>query len=259
MIDIDNLTFAYQGQPPIFDKFTWHAGRGEAWAIIGPSGCGKTTLLYLLAGLRRPAAGHVRIAGDEVMRPRPETGLILQDHGLLPWATVKRNAHLGLTIRKFYGPDGKHAPRGERLGKDETARRVDYWLERLGIAALADKYPSQLSGGQRQRAAIARTLAMQPDLLLMDEPFSALDVGTREDLQTLTVTLRAETDLTSVIVTHNIEEAVFLGERILALGAPPNREAVVIDNPGAGDPAYHDTAAFKAQCEALRSVMGAAA
>ena len=259
MIDVENLTFAYRGQPPVFERFSWRAARGEAWAVIGPSGCGKTTLLYLLAGLRTPTSGAVRIGGQPVTRPRPATGLILQDHGLLPWATVKENALLGLKIRQFYGPDGKHAPRGEPISKRDAVERVSYWLARLGIDALADKYPSQLSGGQRQRAAIARTLAMQPDLLLMDEPFSALDVATREDLQALTVELRREASLTSVIVTHNIDEAVFLGEKILALHLPPNRAARVIDNPGAGEPGYRDSAAFQAQCDALRAVLGVAA
>ena len=259
MIDVENLTFAYRGQPPVFERFSWRAARGEAWAVIGLSGCGKTTLLYLLAGLRTPTSGAVRIGGQPVTRPRPATGLILQDHGLLPWATVKENALLGLKIRQFYGPDGKHAPRGEPISKRDAVERVSYWLARLGIDALADKYPSQLSGGQRQRAAIARTLAMQPDLLLMDEPFSALDVATREDLQALTVELRREASLTSVIVTHNIDEAVFLGEKILALNLPPNRAARVIDNPGAGEPGYRDSAAFQAQCDALRAVLGVAA
>lgn len=259
MIDVENLTFAYRGQPPVFERFSWRAARGEAWAVIGPSGCGKTTLLYLLAGLRTPTSGAVRIGGQPVTRPRPATGLILQDHGLLPWATVKENTLLGLKIRQFYGPDGKHAPRGEPISKRDAVERVSYWLARLGIDALADKYPSQLSGGQRQRAAIARTLAMQPDLLLMDEPFSALDVATREDLQALTVELRREASLTSVIVTHNIDEAVFLGEKILALYLPPNRAARVIDNPGAGEPGYRDSAAFQAQCDALRAVLGVAA
>ena len=259
MIDIQDLSFAYGGQPPIFEGFSWRAGQGEAWAVIGPSGCGKTTLLYLLAGLRQPTGGLVCIAGAPVTRPRPETGLILQDHGLLPWATVWQNAQLGLTVRAFYGPDGKHAPRSERLDKGEAGQRVGFWLKRLGIDALADKYPAQLSGGQRQRTAIARTLALNPDLLLMDEPFSALDVAAREDLQALTLELRREANLTSVIVTHNIDEAVYLGERILALSHPPNREARVIDNPGGGAPGFRNAPGFQQKCEELRATLGALA
>ncbi|MBN1287424.1 MAG: ATP-binding cassette domain-containing protein [Anaerolineae bacterium] len=258
MIEIENLTFAYPNQPPVFEHFSWHAARGEAWAVIGPSGCGKTTLLYLIAGLRAPTGGMIRIHGAPVTRPRPETGLILQDHGLLPWATVEKNARLGLTIRSFYGPDGKHAPRGgARLSKAQEAERVAYWLRRLGIDALAGKYPSQLSGGQRQRAAIARTLVMQPDLLLMDEPFSALDVTTRTDLQNLTVELRGEANLTSVIVTHNIEEAVFLGTKILALGLPPNRNPQIIHNFRGKAVDYRNSLQFSAKCDELRAALEA--
>ncbi|GAB4480140.1 MAG: ABC transporter ATP-binding protein [Anaerolineae bacterium] len=259
MIAIENLTFSYGSHPPVFDDFSWSIQHGEAWAIIGPSGCGKTTLLYLLAGLRHPGSGAIHIGGQPVSRPRPETGLILQDHGLLPWATVFENVRLGLDIRAFYGPDGRHAPRKDRVDRAAGEQQIERWLERLGIADQRDKYPAQLSGGQRQRTAIARTLVLGPDLLLMDEPFSALDAPTREDLQNLTVSLRREVDLTSVIVTHNIEDAVFLGEHILVLGRPPNRTPYVIHNPGAGEPTYRGKPAFAARCAELRGVLGAAA
>ena len=261
MIDVTDLTFAYGKQTPIFLNFDWHVNTGEAWAVIGPSGCGKTTLLYLLAGLRQPSSGTVAIAGEVVTRPRPQTGLILQDHGLLPWATVRDNAALGLTIREFYGPDGRHAPREARLARPAMQQRVQDWLDRLGIADLAGKYPSQVSGGQRQRTAIARTLALQPDLLLMDEPFSALDAPTREDLQDLTVELQRETQLTTVIVTHNIEEAVYLGRHILVLHEPPNREAQVFENPGAGQPgalpaSFRSSHAYIEQVDRVRAALG---
>jgi len=172
----------------------------------------------LLAGLLHPQAGEVVIDGECIVRPRPRTGLILQEYGLLPWATAQDNVMLGLRIRRFYGPDGRHAPQDERL--EDHAARVDYWLERLGIAPLADAYPAQLSGGERQRTAIARTLALNPDLLLMDEPFSSLDAITREALQDLTCELCQEQGLTLVLVTHSIEEAVRMGNRILLPGKP---------------------------------------
>jgi NitT/TauT family transport system ATP-binding protein len=257
MIEVQDLTFRYNpGATPIFENFSWEVAQGEAWAIIGPSGCGKTTLLYLLAGLVRATAGEVRIAGQAIQRPRPETGLILQDYGLLPWATVGENAALGLTIRGFYGPDGRHAPREGTLRGEEATARVQHWLKRLGIDAHADKFPGQVSGGQRQRAAIARTFALGPDVLLMDEPFSSLDALTREDLQNLTVELRRETGLTSAIVTHNIEEAVFLGERILALGNPPNREPRIVENPQAGGEGWRSEGAYLAKCDELRATLG---
>ena len=132
---------------------------------------------------------------------------------------------------------------------------MDAWLSRLGIAELRAKYPAQLSGGQRQRTAIARSLLQQPNLLLMDEPFSSLDALTREDLQRLTVELRRETGLTTVIVTHFIEEAVFLGQRILVLGRAPNRAARVIENPGAGEVGYRGQPAYWEKCAALRTAL----
>jgi ABC-type nitrate/sulfonate/bicarbonate transport system ATPase subunit len=256
MIELRDLTFAYPGQPPLFQEFGWHVEPHETWAVIGPSGCGKSTLLYLLAGLRFPDSGEVWIGGEKLARPRPRTGLILQDYGLLPWATVAQNAALGLRVRRFYGPDGRHAPEGSRVRPEEIRHRVDAWLERLGIAQLAYKYPAQISGGQRQRTAIARTLAMNPDLLLMDEPFSSLDALTREDLERLTLELQAETGVTAVIVTHNIEEAVYMGERLLLLRQPPHRKALILDNPGAGQPDYRQQAAFQARCNQVRDLLG---
>ena len=144
MIKLESLTFSYPNGAPVFVRFDWMVLRGESWAVIGPSGCGKTTLLYLLAGLRFPTSGRVLIDGKSLIRPRPHTGLILQDYGLLPWATVQQNAELGLRVRTFYGPDGKHAPEDF-----QPSVRVDPWLDRLGLAPFTNKYPGQISGGQR--------------------------------------------------------------------------------------------------------------
>ena len=256
MIELQNLTFAYSGHPAIFDGFELRIEQGEAWSVIGPSGCGKTTLLFLMAGLRRPTAGVILIGGSPVTRPRPQSGLVLQDHGLLPWATVRENAMLGLKIRKFYGPDGKHAPLGSRLTKTDLDQRVSYWLKRLGIEDLRDKYPLQLSRGQRQRTAIARTLALNPDLLLMDEPFSALDAAIREDLQRAMMAFHDESDLTRIIVTHDIEEAVFVGEKILLLKGEANREFRVIENDVAGLEDFRSDYKFRERCETLRELLG---
>ena len=253
IVKLNNITFTYPSGGLIFEKFTWSVQRGEAWAIIGPSGCGKSTLLYLIAGLRRPTEGEVLVDRQMISRPRPKTGLILQDYGLLPWATVRANAALGLDIRRFYGPDGKHAPADEQIAN--KAEQVNYWLKRLGIEHVAGQYPGQISGGQRQRTAIARTLALNPDLLLMDEPFGALDALTREDLQRLTLELRAERQLTTIIVTHNIDEAVFMGQKILVLTQPPNRKSVIVDNPRAGTPTYRQQEAFFQKCNALRALL----
>jgi NitT/TauT family transport system ATP-binding protein len=248
MIEFDHVTFSYGSGAPVFQDFSWQAAHGEAWAVLGPSGCGKSTLLSLAAGLRFPTAGEVRVDGQPLLRPRPHTGLIIQDYGLLPWQTVRQNAELGLRIRKFYGPDGTHAPRAAA----SALVQVSPWLERLGLTAVADKYPSEISGGQRQRTAIARTLALHPDLLLMDEPFSSLDAPTRESLQTLTLELWAEQHLTLVVVTHSIEEAAILGEKILLLGNPPTQVAQVIENPEARQPGFRGSDAYTRVCQMLR-------
>lgn len=253
MIRLENLTYQYGSGPAVFQDFHWTTGRGEAWAVLGPSGGGKTTLLYLLAGLRFPTAGKVLVDGQALTRPRPHTGLILQDYGLLPWATVRQNAELGLRVRTFYGPDGRHAPEDFRPETD-----VDPWLERLGLGDQKAKYPGQISGGQRQRTAIARTLALDPDLLLMDEPFASLDAPTRQSLQNLTLELWSEKKLTLVVVTHSIEEAAILGQKILLLGNPPNRKANIVENPNCVDPEFRDSQEYLNLCRSLRRQMESA-
>lgn len=255
MIEIDDLTYHYAGSAPIFQRFSWRVQPGEGWAVIGPSGCGKTTLLYLLAGLYHPISGTIRIDGAAIRQPRPRSGLVLQDHGLLPWATVRQNVGLGLTIRSFYGSDGKHAPADEAVDADETTRRVDHWLDKLGITELQHQFPSQLSRGQRQRTALARTLVTQPDLLLLDEPFSALDAPTREELQQLVIDLFRETGLVYVIVTHDIEIAVAMGKQILILNKGINTEAHIIENSKAGSTEYRYHADFRVQCHELRRLL----
>lgn len=250
MININSIGFAYSNTSPLFENFSLEISRGETWAILGPSGCGKTTLLYLLAGLRFPTDGSIEIDQERLVRPRPHSGLILQDYGLLPWSTVRENVGLGLRVRKLYKEDGRHAPANFR-----PENNVSYWLERLGIREVADQYPAQLSGGQRQRTAIARTLALEPDLLLMDEPFSSLDAVTREDLQNLTLSLCAEKQLTLVVITHAIEEAVVLGKKILLLDTIPTRSAHVFENPTAGMEGHRESKSYQKLCNLLRKEM----
>lgn len=244
MIELTNVTFGYPGHGDLFVEFDWSVQRGESWTIVGPSGCGKTTLLYLLAGLRRPSAGEIRIQGEVLSSPRPATGLVLQDYGLLPWATAWDNVALGLKIRG--------------VNRADTARRVEEWMARLNILELRDKFPAALSGGQRQRVAIARTLTLEPDLLLMDEPFSSLDAFTREDLQGLAVSLLDEGERASVLVTHDVQEAVFIGRRILTLGKPPTRSPVIMENPRAHQPEYRGSAEFYEMCRRVKEAVAMA-
>jgi len=252
MIKFEKVTFTYPEGQVIFQDFDWEVEQQQSWAVLGQSGCGKTTLLYLLAGLIFPQSGKIFIAGQVLARPRPESGLILQDYGLLPWATVRQNASLGLQVRDFYGPDGKHAPAAPNSPRD-----VPFWLKRLGIDDVTDQYPGQLSGGQRQRTAIARTLVLQPDLLLMDEPFSSLDAVTRQDLQSLTLQLWLEQQFTYILVTHDISEAIFLGKSILVLGKPPHSHGFVVENPVFGRVEDEwNRLAYKAMFSELRTRLG---
>ena len=257
MIAVENIGFAYGNHETVFDDFSFTVARGEILAVIGPSGGGKTTLLYLLAGLRMPRSGRVCIDGLPLTRPRPGNGLVLQDHGLLPWSTVRDNVALGLKIRRFYGPDGRHSPDDATIDPAVADQKIAYWLSRLDIADLADKYPAQISRGQRQRTAIARTMTLDPDVLLMDEPFSALDAPTSENLQDLVSGLARESNLTTVIVTHHIQEAVRMGQRILVIRRGVNRRPQIVANAGCDEGARPDPAAFNRQCDQVRALLGA--
>ncbi len=194
--------------------------QGKIGAIIGPSGCGKSTLLNVLAGLNKNYKGHVLLHGKPPQESH-ETALILQEYGLLPWKTVGDNVRLGLQIK---GGTSK-----------ENTKKVEEIISRLELQDLKNRFPIQLSGGQRQRVAIARSLILQPELLLMDEPFSSLDALTREEMQDLLLDIWKETNLTILIITHNIEEAVFLGQKIFVMSASPGIIIQEIENPLAGD------------------------
>ncbi|HPL99226.1 MAG TPA: ABC transporter ATP-binding protein [Bacillota bacterium] len=218
MIEVNNLQVSY-GNVRALEGISLKVERNATCAIIGPSGCGKTTLLYTLAGLIRPEEGTIYIGGEELSGIRRSTGIILQDYGLFPWKNVWNNVALGLQVR------------GET--KEKISETVSNILAVLGIGHLSCKYPAELSGGEKQRVAIGRTLAMKPDLLLMDEPSSALDAITKEHIQNLILKLYKSAPLTMVIVTHSIEEAVFLGQKIIVMGKAKIKH--VQDNPYFGD------------------------
>ena len=247
IVSTNSLAFGFTPNQPIFDGFDWDVSDGERWAVLGPSGCGKSTLLLLLAGILKPTAGEIFISGKSINRPRPRTGLILQEYGLLPWATVQQNYGLGHKIRKFYGPDGKHSPLDQVSNSD-----ID-WLDKLGLGEIRNRYPSQISGGQQQRTAIARTLSMNPDLLLMDEPFGSLDAPTSTALQNLIIDLNNEDKIAMIMVTHSVETAAFVGEKILVLGNPPNISPLIINNPKSGSKEFRKSEEYQNLCLQLHS------
>lgn len=238
MIALDqvHLSFADNGRVlPVLEDVSLQVGAGASCAVIGPSGCGKTSLLFLLAGLLKPTAGTVRVAD------RSRTGVILQHYGLLPWKSVAANIALGLRLQ---GAD-----------RERTPARVDELLVEMDLAAFADHFPGQLSGGMQQRVALARALATEPRLLLMDEPLSALDALTRERLQHTILGVWQRHRVTMVLVTHSIEEAVFLGQTVVVLTSRPARVAAVVDNPGAGRSDYRQSETFFHQCRQLRALI----
>ncbi|SFQ18971.1 ABC transporter ATP-binding protein [Tranquillimonas alkanivorans] len=189
--------------------------RGELTSLLGPSGCGKTTLLKIIAGLLKPTEGRVQVNGKPITGPGPERAFVFQDFALMPWATVLRNAAFGLEQ--------------QGVAKAEREERARHYVKEVGLAGFEDKYPHELSGGMRQRVGLARALAVDADVLLMDEPFSAVDEQTRRKFQEDLIRLREIENKTFILVTHSIEEAVYLSDRIVLLSPRPGRVAQVMD------------------------------
>lgn len=239
--DVDHVYRAVSGQVTALDGVDLAIEHGEAVAILGPSGCGKSTTLLLAAGLLAPSRGTVLVDGRVVEEPRRETALILQDFGLLPWKTVSDNAALGLSVRG--------------MRRAEAARLAAEALSSVGLAEFARSFPGELSGGMRQRLALARALALDADLVLMDEPLSAVDSLTREELQDMLLDLWLQRGHTQVLVTHSIEEAAYLGRRVVVMTPRPGRIHAVVDNPGVGDRAYRTSPQFLETCAHLRSLL----
>lgn len=189
--------------------------KGEFIAIVGPSGCGKSTLLDILAGLAQPTSGSILIDGKKVTGPALDRGIVLQGYALFPWRTVRQNVEFGLEIKKI--------PKKER--KDTSS----HFINLVGLDGFSDHFPHELSGGMKQRVAIARALAYDPEVLLMDEPFAAVDAQTRETMQDELLRIWEETGKTIVFVTHSIEEAVFLADRVVVLASNPGSVKEVLD------------------------------
>jgi len=196
-------------------SFTTH--RREFLCVVGPSGCGKSTLVRILAGLEEPSSGEVLLEGHPVTEPGSDRGMVFQGYTLFPWLTVRKNVMFG--------------PQVNGHGREEAEREALQWLQLIGLEKFADCYPNQLSGGMKQRVAIVRALANQPRVLLMDEPFGALDAQTRCRMQAHLLEIWRKIDITIVFITHDLDEAIFLADRILVLSAHPGEVQELIEVP----------------------------
>ena len=217
ILDVSGLTMSYPGAAtPVIQGLDLHVRRGEFVCVVGPSGCGKTTLLRAVTGLAEREAGIVQICGRDVHGPAPEIGVVFQEYGrsLLPWLTVRRNVELPL--------------RYQRLSRTEVRSRCEEALRAVGLWDARDKHPWQLSGGMQQRVAIARALAYRPELLVMDEPFASVDAQTRAELEDLLLSLWEQQQMTVVLVTHDIDEAIYLADKVVVLDSGPSRVLEVL-------------------------------
>jgi NitT/TauT family transport system ATP-binding protein len=243
MISVRNVTVDYGRGTKVVravEDVSLEIGQGESLALIGPSGCGKTSLLFAMAGLHRPVEGTIDVDDLLVQGPRKEIALILQNAGLLPWKTVLQNANLSLLLNKEY--------------PKKTADKV---LEDLGLGSVKSRFPSELSEGMKRRVGIARALSTAPSVMLMDEPLASLDTLTKEHIQDLFLQLWKQHHFSLVLVTHDIEEAAFLGQRVVVLTDRPARIKAVIENPDMGDLAYRGTESFMKKARELREAMEA--
>lgn len=223
-IRLDAVSKSFGGSVVAVEKLSLDIKDGEFLAIVGPSGCGKTTVLNMLAGLEPPTSGAMTLNGRPIEGPGAERGVMFQDYALFPWRTVRGNVEFGLV----YGPAGNG------LSPADRAERVTRTIEMVGLKGSQDKYPHQLSGGMRQRVALARLMASEPEILLMDEPLAALDAQTRVILQDELLRIwgqdrPASERRTVVFITHAIDEAVFLADRVAVLSSHPGRLKQIVD------------------------------
>ena len=234
-VRIVDLVKEFPGGVRAMDGITFDVPRGELTSIIGPSGCGKTTTLKIIAGLVEPTSGQVEVDGAPVTGPGPDRAFVFQDFALMPWATVLRNVAFGLELRGV-----------SRTEREQTARE---YVDKVGLKGFEDAYPHQLSGGMRQRVGLARALAVDADILLMDEPFASVDEQIRRQFQEDLLRLLSDERKTVIFVTHSIEEAVYVSDQIVILTRGPGRVSKVVrpgvDRSGGSDeirrnPAYLD-------------------
>lgn len=219
-LQVSNLTKTFEtprGTITALDNVSFSVHKRELLSVIGPSGCGKSTLVRILAGLESPTSGELRVYDEPVSGPGPDRGMVFQGYTLFPWRTVKENV--------MFGPQMSGTP--SYLAESEARE----WIELVGLSKFENAYPHQLSGGMKQRVAIARALANQPRVLFMDEPFGALDAQTRCQMQSYLLEIWKNVDITIVFITHDLDEAVFLSDRILVLDANPGRVREVVEVP----------------------------
>ena len=214
---LDKVFRTRQRETTALSDINFITHRREFLSIVGPSGCGKSTLIRILAGLEEQTAGEMLLDGKPVNGPGSDRGMVFQSYTLFPWLTVKKNVMFGLEINNY--------------GIVESERQALQWLTLVGLEKFTDAYPHQLSGGMKQRVAIVRALATQPRILLMDEPFGALDAQTRFRMQAHLLEIWRKIDITIVFITHDLDEAIFLSDRILVLSAHPGRVQELIEVP----------------------------
>lgn len=225
MIELRDVTHAYRtkaGPLPVLDHLSIQIPENSFCAVVGPSGCGKSTLTRLVSGLMRPNQGEVWLHGQRVTSPRPTVGMAFQNPVLLEWRTILQNVLLPMEIVK------------SPMSKAEATERAHHLLDLVGLTGFAEKRPSELSGGMRQRASLCRSIIHKPDVLILDEPFGALDAFTREDLWCTMHDLRAEEPFTCLLITHDLRESVFLADQVVVMsGRPAHAQYVMeVDLPG---------------------------
>ena len=244
MIRIKDLHIAYEARGARYDVLrgiNLELSAGETCAIIGPSGCGKSTLLKVLAGIIKKYEGTVEINGQPVMPHKQTIGFIPQNYGLLPWKTISENIRLGVKIKN--------------KNDSQNEQNQAAMIQLLGLSGLEQRFPGELSGGQQQRVALARAFLVQPDLLLMDEPFSALDAMTREEIQNVFLQVWRQHSVSTILVTHHVEEAVYLGRKIVILSAAPGTVSKIIENPLFGLEDVRNHQEFFQLCIELRKMI----
>jgi NitT/TauT family transport system ATP-binding protein len=221
LLEVRNLTRTFKtpggNAHTVFSNLDLDIHRREFITVIGPSGCGKSTFIRMVAGLDEATGGMIRLDGKQVSGPGPDRGMVFQGYTLFPWLTVKRNVMFGLTLK------------GQSITVAEESARS--WLHMVGLGEFEDRYPHQLSGGMKQRVAIARALANEPRILIMDEPFGALDAQSRAQMQMYLLQIWKKVDVTILFITHDLDEAVFLSDRIVVLGTNPGGLREIILNP----------------------------